>query len=67
MRVLVVAVGDGALGFRDAISEALPLPAVRGAGYKIAGTLDAPRNRRSPEAKKVLQGICNAEYEQPAL
>jgi putative transposase len=58
----VPAVGDGALGFWNALSEVFPMTRhQRCWGHKTANCLDALPKSAQPAAKRAIQEIYNAE------
>jgi putative transposase len=62
MRAPVLAVGDGALGFWNAVSEVFPeTRSQRCWVHKTANVLDSLPKSAQPAAKKVIQDISNAE------
>ncbi len=62
MRAPVLAVGDGALGFWNALSEVFPETRHQRCWvHKTANVLDSLPKSAQPAAKKALQEICNAE------
>ncbi|MGW0211247.1 IS256 family transposase [Streptomyces sp. NPDC003233] len=68
MRALVLAVGDGALGFWKALAEVFPEARHQRCWvHKIANVLDALPKSAQPGAKKALQEIYNAEDRDHAL
>jgi transposase-like protein len=68
MRAPVLSVGDGALGFWNALREVFPEARHQRCWvHKIANTLDALPKSAQPGAKKALQEIYNAEDKQHAL
>ncbi|MER7900712.1 IS256 family transposase [Streptomyces sp. NPDC096046] len=62
MRAPVLAVGDGALGFWNAINEVFPITRHQRCWvHKTANVLDSLPKSAQPAAKKALQDIYNAE------
>ena len=62
MRAPVLAVGDGALGFWEALREVFPETREQRCWFhKIANVLDALPKSAQPGAKAALAEICNAE------
>ncbi|WP_329297237.1 IS256 family transposase [Streptomyces sp. NBC_00659] len=67
MRAPVLAVGDGALGFWNALSEVFPdTRHQRCWVHKTANVLDALPKSAQPAAKRAIQEICNAEDKEHA-
>lgn len=68
MRAPVLAVGDGALGFWNALAEVFPEARHQRCWvHKIANVLDGLPKSAQPGAKKALQEIYNAEDKEHAL
>lgn len=68
MRAPVLAVGDGALGFWNALAEVFPETRHQRCWvHKIANVANALRKSAQPGAKKALQEICSAEDRDHAL
>ncbi|MFE7621870.1 IS256 family transposase [Streptomyces sp. NPDC057496] len=62
MRAPVLAVGDGALGFWNAVHEVFPSTRHQRCWvHKTANVLDGLPKSAQPSAKKAIQDICNAE------
>jgi transposase-like protein len=67
MRAPVLAVGDGALGFWNALNEVFPdTRHQRCWVHKTANVLDALPKSAQPAAKRAIQEICNAEDKEHA-
>ncbi|SED29548.1 Transposase (or an inactivated derivative) [Streptomyces sp. 2112.3] len=67
MRAPVLAVGDGALGFWNALNEVFPdTRHQRCWVHKTANVLDALPKSAQPTAKRAIQEICNAEDKEHA-
>jgi hypothetical protein len=61
MRAPVLAVGDGALGFWNALSEVFPMTRHQRCWvHKTANCLDALPKSARPATKRAIQEICNA-------
>ncbi|MFF1926544.1 IS256 family transposase [Streptomyces sp. NPDC058221] len=67
MRAPALAVGDGALGFWNAINEVFPETRHQRCWvHKTANCLDSLPKSAQPAAKKAIQDICNAEDKEHA-
>jgi transposase-like protein len=67
MRAPVLAVGDGALGFWNALNEVFPNTRHQRCWvHKTANCLDALPKSAQPAAKRAIQEICNAEDKEHA-
>ncbi|WSE09219.1 IS256 family transposase [Streptomyces sp. NBC_01445] len=67
MRAPVLAVGDGALGFWNALHEVFPETRHQRCWvHKTANVLDSLPKSAQPAAKKAIQDICNAEDKEHA-
>ncbi|GGV28459.1 hypothetical protein GCM10010260_81060 [Streptomyces filipinensis] len=68
MRAPVLAVGDGALGFWNALAEVFPASRHQRCWvHKSANVLNALPKSAQPGARKALQDICNAEVRDHAV
>lgn len=67
MRAPVLAVGDGALGFRKALAEVVPeVRHQRCSVHKTVSVVDALPKSAQPAAKRAIQEIYNAEDKEHA-